>query len=254
MQFCCRRQATKPPSRIPRETTKRTQLRVSMLIILHEDDDLIALAKPAGLSTQAPEIAGESLQALVMAHLNPEAPGLAYLGTTHRLDRPVSGVVVWAKNERAARILSRQFEARRVTKTYWALVEGSPGAGAGFWEDWLVREDTGLGRVQVCRPGTPRAQLAVTRYQKFECSGLPQNTSWLVLTPETGRTHQLRVQCSERQLPIWGDAQYGSPRSFAPGTIALHACSITVRHPGDGRLLTIAASVPLPWLEFGQFE
>ena len=97
------------------------------------------------------------------AYLNPAEPNSAYAGTVHRLDRPVSGVVLWAKTRRDARRLSQQFENRRVEKTYWALVEGEVQPTEGDWEDWLVREDTGLGRVQTCLPGTPRSQRAFTR-------------------------------------------------------------------------------------------
>ncbi len=222
-----------------------------MLRVLYEDDDLIALAKPAGLSTQAPPIAGPCLETLVRAHLAGSAGRTAYLGCVHRLDRPVSGIVVWAKHVRAARILSRQFERRDVHKTYWAIVEGIPRDSDGVWEDWLVREDTGLGRVQTCRAGTPRAQRARTRFALETAWKAPQERSHLVLIPETGRMHQLRVQCAARGLPIVGDARYGARSEFGPDEIALHARAIGFRHPGDGRPRTLVAPLPEGWGVFG---
>jgi 23S rRNA pseudouridine1911/1915/1917 synthase len=217
------------------------------LPILFEDDELIALNKPAGLSSQSPPIAGDSLETLVRTYLTRGDASPAYLGLVHRLDRPVSGVVLWAKTTRAARILARQFERRQVQKTYWALVEGSPTFADALWEDWLVREQTGLGRVQVCRPGTPRAQLARTRAQSNRADELPPDTAWLVLRPETGRMHQLRVQCAHRGMPVVGDMVYGATRPWAEHAIALHARSITVKRPGTGEALTLVAPLPVRW-------
>jgi 23S rRNA pseudouridine1911/1915/1917 synthase len=173
--------------------------------ILYEDAHILVVNKPAMLSTQAPPIAGATLEAAVRAHLNPADPASAYVGTVHRLDRPVSGVVLWAKTPKAARRLSRQFAARRAGKEYWAIVEGRPATAQGVWEDWLFHDKTGLGRVQIVAPGTPRGQPARTRFRREPAASLPEGLSWLILSPETGRTHQLRVQAAARGLPILGD-------------------------------------------------
>lgn len=223
-----------------------------MFAILHEDAHLLAVLKPAGLSTQAPPIAGPTLETAVRAYLRPDDPASAYVGLVHRLDRPVSGVILFAKTRRDARRLSRQFERREVRKEYWAVVEGRPPAREASWEDWLCREDTGLGRVQVCAPGTPRSQHARTRMQADPPAEgrLPEGCTWLRLWPETGRMHQLRVQASERGLPILGDQHYGAQRSFTVG-IALHARSLTIRHPALDCLLTFQAPLPAVWREQG---
>jgi 23S rRNA pseudouridine1911/1915/1917 synthase len=218
-----------------------------MLAILHEDGHLLVTDKPAGVSTQAPEIAGATLERAVRAYLDPTGSGAAFVGTLHRLDRPVSGVVAWAKTPAAARHVSRQFEARRVRKVYWTLVEGRPGSGTGVWEDWLAREATGLGRVQVCAAGTPRAQPARTRWRVIAEVGA--GLTWLELLPETGRMHQLRVQAATRGLPIAGDALYGAATGFRPGAIALHARSLGLRHPADGREVEYVAPAPAGWPE-----
>jgi 23S rRNA pseudouridine1911/1915/1917 synthase len=224
---------------------------VGSLAILYEDAHLLAVAKPPGLSTQAPPIAGATLETAVRAYLHGDGAGAAggFVGTVHRLDRPVSGVVLWAKNPRAARRLSQQFERRQVHKEYWALVAGDPppeGAGAGVWEDWLCREDTGLGRVQACAPGTPRAQRALTRWRSGRVAGLDPGVAWLRLEPETGRMHQLRVQAAARGWPVVGDALYGSTAPFPEG-IALHARRLEVRHPVLERPLTFVAPLPASW-------
>lgn len=217
------------------------------LTILVEDDDLLALSKPAGLSAQAPPIAGDSLERRVREYLQGAGGTAPYLGCVHRIDRPVSGVVLWAKSVRAARLLAKQFERRQVKKTYWAVVEGVLSAPNGLWEDWLVREDTGLGQVQVCRAGTPRAQRAVTRFSVRSSWSDPIARSFLELHPETGRMHQLRIQCAHRGHPILGDAKYGAQQPFVADAIALHARALTFRHPGTGQIQTIEANLPPHW-------
>ncbi len=224
------------------------------LKILYEDEHLLAVSKPAGLSTQAPPIAGTTLETLVRTHFGGGDPLSAFAGTVHRLDRPVSGIVLWAKTSRDAHLLSRQFEKRTVTKEYWAVVDGQNVPDSGLWEDWLVREDTGLGRVQRCRPGTPRSQHARTRFQlssRLDASGFVGLKLW----PETGRMHQLRVQCGERGWPIVGDQLYGSQQEFEPNAIALHAARISFHHPREAHAMTLEAPVPSSWIERGwKFE
>src|SRR5690349_21749918 len=189
-----------------------------MLTILFEDAHCLAVAKPAGLLTQGVPRGEPTLEAAVRRHLRPDDPASAYLGTVHRLDRPVSGVVLWAKTPKAARRLAEQFGSRQAHKQYWAIVEGRPGAARGLWDDWLCLDAaTGLGGSQVCAPGRPRARRAVTRFALGEAEGLPPGCSWLRLWPETGRTHQLRVQAAHRGLPVLGDRLYGSAGAFPLG-------------------------------------
>src|SRR4051812_9164252 len=97
------------------------------LVVLFEDAHVLAVAKPAGIATQGPPAGPPTLEGAVRRHLAPAAPGAVYLGTVHRLDRPVSGAVVWAKTPKAARRLAAQFAARHVRKEYWAVVETAPG-------------------------------------------------------------------------------------------------------------------------------
>lgn len=219
--------------------------------VLYEDAHLLAVAKPAGLLTQAPPWIGPTLEAAVRRHLAPGDPGAVYLGTVHRLDRPVSGVVVWAKTPRAARRLSAQFAARRAVKEYWAVVEAvgpdaGAVAGAGVWDDWLTRSSDAAGVVRALAPGSPDARQALSRFRVEPAARVPPGAHWLRLWPETGRTHQLRAQAALRGRPVWGDAAYGSTRAF-PAGIALHARALTLRHPAVARELTLTAALPDAW-------
>ena len=185
-----------------------------------------------------------TLETAIRRHLDADDPDSVYLGIVHRLDRPTSGVLLWAKTPKAARRLSSQFEKRRVVKEYWAIVElGRRGearnprsartadAHEETWCDWLTRpSQTGL--VRVVAPETPGSRQAMTLVRHTARPELPAGCAWLRLWPQTGRTHQLRAQAAARGMPIVGDVEYGSATAFgAPHTIALHARSLQVRHP-----------------------
>lgn len=217
------------------------------LVVLFEDAHCLAVSKPAGLLTQARPGSEPTLEALVRQHLRPDDPGSVYLGTVHRLDKPVSGVVLWAKTAKAARRLADQFLRRATRKEYWAIVEGRPPTDQGVWEDWLCTDTaTGLGRVQVVSPHAPRSRHALTRFERKQAAQLRDDWAWLHLWPETGRTHQLRVQSAARGLPILGDRLYGSAQDFGAG-IALHAHALTVQHPVNKQPITFTALPPAHW-------
>lgn len=223
----------------------------STLTILFEDAHCLATVKPGGELTQATAAGGVSLETRVRRHLDPHDPAAVYLGTVHRLDRPVSGVILWAKTVKAARRLAAQFSAREAHKEYWAIVEGpaAPSPGEGRWEDWLTDPDhSGVARAVAAREVGSR--LAITRFRQGIALRLPENTQWLRLWPETGRTHQLRVQTAHRGLTILGDTRYGSGRPFPQG-IALHARALHIRHPILGTALELVAPPPSLWSEQG---
>jgi len=220
-------------------------------VILFEDAHLLAVGKPAGLLTQGIDAGEPTLETAVRRHLARGEGDSAYVGTVHRLDRPVSGVVVWAKTPKAARRLADQFARREVGKLYWAIVEGDATViGPGrVWDDWLAPVDAS-GVVRVVDPHAPGAKRAVTRAVPGHADRLPGGLSWFLLRPETGRTHQLRAQASARGLAIVGDAAYGSGCPFGPG-IALHARSLTIRHPVRRQSLTFVAPLPESWKDHG---
>jgi 23S rRNA pseudouridine1911/1915/1917 synthase len=228
---------------------------IEPLVVLFEDPHCLAVVKPAGLLTQGTTAGEPTLETAVRRHLSPGAPQSPYLGTVHRLDRPVSGVVVWARTPKAARRLAEQFARREARKEYWAIVEGDLPAsdpnGDEAWDDWLAPADAS-GVVRPAAPGAPGARRAITRVRVSSESAmrLPAGTSWLRLWPETGRTHQLRAQARHRGRPILGDQAYGATRSFPRG-IALHARVLTVRHPVLRTPLTWVAPLPDAWGESG---
>lgn len=221
------------------------------LVVLYEDPHCLAVVKPAGVLTQGTADGEATLETAVRRHLCPDRPESVYLGTVHRLDRPVSGVVLWAKTPKAARRLAGQFARREARKEYWAIVEHDPATlpVEGLWEDGLL--DAGPeGVARVVDPEVPGARRAITRFRGGTPRRLPPESAWLQLRPETGRTHQLRAQAAFRGMPIVGDSAYGAARPFSPG-IALHARSLEVRHPVSRRLLTWTAPLPPSWAARG---
>jgi 23S rRNA pseudouridine1911/1915/1917 synthase len=222
--------------------------------ILFEDHHLIAVNKPAPLLTQAPP-GIPSLEAQVKDHIKQtyQKPAGVYLGIPHRLDRPVSGVVLFARNSKAAARVAEQFHNHMVTKTYWGLVEGEVVEEEGEWRDFL-RKIEAESRVEIVPEGTEHAREAITHYRVLERR---TGTTLLELSPRTGRTHQLRIQSAQRGHPIVGDALYGSTRSFGPPAelprdrlVALHARCLTLVHPFRKEPLTIEAPLPEMWGPF----
>jgi 23S rRNA pseudouridine1911/1915/1917 synthase len=220
---------------------------IERLEVLFEDAHLLAVVKPAGLLMQGIKKGEPTLEDLARKHVAPASPERVFLGTVHRLDRPVSGVALWAKTPKAARRLSAAFAARQNLKEYWAVVECTehPAARDGVWEDWLVPSTDDSGRVRPLSPDHPAARHAVTRF-RVESAGTPAGSAWLRLWPETGRTHQLRVQAALRGLPIWGDSRYGGLQPFPKG-IALHARAVSVPHPVLRTQVDFLAPLPEAW-------
>jgi 23S rRNA pseudouridine1911/1915/1917 synthase len=226
-------------------------LSLSPPLILYEDYHLIAVNKPAPLLTQAPE-GVPSLEAAVKAYIKEKyaKPAGVYLGIPHRLDRPVSGVVVFARNTKSAQRVHAQFQDRKVRKVYWAIVEGDVTPDTGVWEDWL-RKVAAEGRTVRAEPDEPGAKLATLEYRVLR--RLPGATL-LELAPRTGRMHQLRVQTAWRGHPIFGDVMYGGTRPFGPPwenprdkVIALHARQLTLTHPFTREEMTLTAPLPDYW-------
>jgi len=214
------------------------------LNILYEDNHCLAIYKPAGYLTTGYDGGEETLDRQVKAYIKEKfnKPGNVFLGVVHRLDRPVSGVLLYARNSKAAGRLAEQFRESQVNKEYWAIVSGKVEPPAATWENWLWK-DTMLGTVQTVKFGTPGAKLARLEYTR---RAFNDSNSWVEVHPKTGRTHQIRVQLASRGFPILGDERYGSPQSFADG-IALHARSLTFQHPISYEPVVLKAELPLSW-------
>jgi 23S rRNA pseudouridine1911/1915/1917 synthase len=231
------------------------------LEILFEDNHCLALAKPAPLLTQgvpftSPKGPIPTLEAQAKAYLKERyhKAGNVYLGIPHRLDRPVSGVVLFARNTKAARRLAEQFQNRQVEKVYWAAVEGEVLPEAGVWEDWL-RKLPEEARSECVEPGTPGGRHARLHYRRLAAGA---GGTLLEIRPETGRMHQIRVQAAARGWPVRGDVLYGGRLPFGPPpatprdrVIGLHARSLTFLHPIRYEPITVVAPLPAYWQELG---
>jgi len=223
--------------------------------VLYEDFHCLAVAKPAPLMTQAPPEV-PSLEAMVKAYLKEkyQKPAGVYLGIPHRLDRPVSGVVVFARNTKAAQRLAVQFQEHQVRKVYWAYVSGCLTPDAGTWVDTL-RKVPDEARAEVVPTETPGGKEAILDYRVLSTN---ESGSLIELAPRTGRMHQLRIQAATRGYPVWGDALYGSMETFGPPVesreriIALHARRLTFYHPiRREEAIVVTADLPDVWQSLG---
>lgn len=221
------------------------------LDILYEDNHCVAIAKPAGAPSAHFDGRTATLDRAVKAYLKEKyhKPGEVFLGIVHRLDKPTSGVLLFARTSKAAARLSEQFREGVVDKVYWGVAEGEPTPPAGTLEDHL-RKNPATGLVDAVPADAPGAKPARTHYATLRAGG---GLAWLELRPQTGRTHQLRVQLARRGHPLVGDFQYGSEIPFAGG-IALHARTLTFLHPTRAEPVTLTAPLPPRWRgRFPQF-
>ncbi len=215
------------------------------LHVLYEDNHLLAIAKPAGLLAQGDRTGDPCAADLAAAYLKERCgkPGNVYVGLVHRLDRPVSGVLLLARTSKAARRLSEQFREGRVRKTYLAVVEGEPDVAGGEAVAWLADRADPQGRTRAATapfPGAREARLAWRVVARAAGSAL------LEVEPVTGRRHQIRAQLALLGHPILGDTKYGAgPR--AGRCIALHARRLEIAHPVGGAPLAIEAPLPDGW-------
>lgn len=219
--------------------------------ILFEDHHLIAVNKPAPLMTQAP--AGiPSLEAMVKAYIKEKyaKPAGVYLGIPHRLDRPVSGVVLFCRNTKAAQRVAEQFQKHTVSKVYWAIVEGIVAEDAGEWRDH-VRKVADQARAERVAGDVEGGKEAITNFRVIRRD---VGSTLLELTPRTGRMHQLRVQAAARGQAVLGDTLYGSRGSFGPTAdltrdrvIALHARRLRFEHPFRKEPVELEAPLPEYW-------
>jgi 23S rRNA pseudouridine1911/1915/1917 synthase len=212
--------------------------------ILFEDNHCLAIAKPSGSLSTHYDGREETLDRMVKQYLKEKhhKPGNVFIGVVHRLDRPVSGVLLFARTSKAAARLAEQFRQGSVEKTYWAVVEGDVHKPAGTLEDWLLK-DRETGRVVVVEPNDKGARQALLHYQMRASYG---GLTWLEVRPQTGRTHQLRVQLAHHGYPIYGDAKYGAVHTFGRA-IGLHGRSLTFLHPVRNEPVTLRADVPRTW-------
>ena len=233
----------------------------SGLQILYEEGPCLVVNKPAGLLTQAPR-GIDSLEVRIKEFYRQregkEPDANIYLGLAHRIDRPVTGAIVFARHVRAARKLCSQFQNRTVSKVYWAFVEGRVSPDEGTWTDFLHKRH-GMAQAEVVPENHPAAKHAVLHYRVLWHGA---KGTWLEIELETGRTHQIRVQSASRGHSVVGDQQYGSAQAFGvqyaelrDRSIALHARQLGFLHPMTGEAVDIVAPLSDDWnaLDLPQF-
>jgi len=221
--------------------------------IVYEQRGLIVCNKPGGLLTQAPP-GIDSLESRLKNFLRSrdDLGAKFYLTPVHRLDRPVTGLVAFARNVRAAKRVSAQFQNRTVEKSYLALVEGNLDPSPGTLEDFM-RKIPDQAKSEIAEAGDEGAKLAKLEYAVLSSDATVSKVEIRLIT---GRTHQIRLQFGSRGHAIVGDELYGATQSFGPEVIdqrkrqiALHAWKLKLRHPIDDEDVDLCLPPPATWNE-----
>ena len=209
--------------------------------VLFEDNHLLAVLKPAGVLTMGDDTGDVSMVDIAREYLRVKysKPGNIFVGVVHRLDRPVSGVLLFAKTGKAASRLSDQFRRSTVNKTYRAIVEASSRVADARLVDWLCKDRTN----NVVNCVSPQAAGAQECILEYVVDSQGHGRAHLNVMPITGRSHQIRVQLASRQMPIVGDVKYGS-KHHRGGQISLHAYRLEIEHPTQKTRLEIIAEIP----------
>lgn len=217
--------------------------------VLYEDNHIIAVSKTCHEIVQGDKTGDIPLSETVKAYIKEkyQKPGEVFLGVTHRLDRPTTGVVLFARTSKALSRLNEMFKSHeKIKKTYWAIVQSPPPTPQGRLENYLWRNEK-QNKSFVVKPGTKDAKRAVISYETIAQS---DRYTLLEINLETGRHHQIRCQLAAIGCPIKGDLKYGAKRSNPDGGISLHARKIEFIHPVSKMPIEITAPVPVDklWL------
>ncbi|MBR3759211.1 MAG: RluA family pseudouridine synthase [Bacteroidaceae bacterium] len=212
------------------------------MTIIYEDNHIIVVNKSASEIVQGDKTGDVPLSEKVKAYLKEkyQKPGNVFVGVTHRLDRPVSGLVVFAKTSKALSRLNEMFRVGDVHKVYWAIVKNEPKQPEAELQHWIVRNEK-QNKSYAYDHEVKNAKKAVLKYRMI---GRSDNYSLLEVKLMTGRHHQIRCQLSKIGCPIKGDLKYGSPRSNPDGSICLHARRISFVHPVSKQLIELEAPLP----------
>ena len=210
--------------------------------VLYEDNHIIVINKAAGEIVQGDKTGDESLCDTMKAYIKEKyaKPGNVFIGLPHRLDRPVSGIVVFAKTSKALERLNRMFSEGSVKKIYWALTKGIPQPAEAELESWILRNEK-MNKSFSYPKEVKGSKRAVLHYRLAAAS---QNYNLIEVELKTGRHHQIRCQLSSIGCPIKGDLKYGAQRSNPDGSISLHARYIEFVHPVSKELIAITAPLP----------
>ncbi len=210
--------------------------------VVYEDNHLIIVNKSSSEIVQADKTGDKPLAEMVKEYIKQKyhKPGNVFLGVVHRLDRPVSGLVVFARTSKALARLNEMFRTKEVYKTYWAIVGNCPPTEEGELVHWLVRNEK-QNKSYAYDKEKPEAKKAILDYKLI---GRSERYFLLEVDLKTGRHHQIRCQLAKMGCPIKGDLKYGSPRSNPDGSICLHARRVRFVHPVSKQEIDVTAPVP----------
>lgn len=203
--------------------------------IIYEDKQLLVAYKPAGLATQSARVGQADMVSELKNYLK-----TGYLGVIHRLDQPVEGLLVFAKDKKTAAALTGQLTSGRLNKQYYAVICGRPGAEEGELVDWIYQDASRMARIG--KPSDePKSLKAMLQYRLKEEISTPEAICLMDIHIDTGRFHQIRAQMAHAGLPLLGDVKYGTDVSMALSSrlkvknVALCARSVLFRHPVTGK-------------------
>jgi 23S rRNA pseudouridine1911/1915/1917 synthase len=216
-----------------------------MLEVIYEDNHLIAVNKPAGMLVHEDETGDAPLSDYVKEYIKHryDKPGDVFLGVIHRLDRPVSGVVVFARTSKALERMNRLFHDRKVEKVYWAVVARRPDPLRGHLQHYILK-DREKNMVKAYDQLSNRSKDAKLSELDYELIGELAGHFVLEVRPLTGRPHQIRVQLAKMGCPIRGDLKYGFPQANPDGNINLHCRKLAFEHPIKMEPVEILADPP----------
>lgn len=212
------------------------------MTIIYEDNHLLAIHKPAGWLVQGDKTGDQTLTDWGKDYLKEKyaKPGAVFLHPTHRIDRPVSGAVLFARTDKALSRLTTMFREKKIQKTYLALVLQAPKSPSGSLRHYLLKDEK-RNVVEVHHHAFRDAKESITEYVTLGTAG---GYTLLQVSPITGRSHQIRAQLAAIGCPIAGDLKYGAPQPLPDASIALHSWRIELEHPVKLEALVIEADVP----------
>jgi 23S rRNA pseudouridine1911/1915/1917 synthase len=214
----------------------------SSIEVLYEDNHIIAVNKRPSDIVQGDKTGDTPLSEFVKQYIKEKynKPGEVFVGTVHRIDRPVSGIVLFAKTSKALARLNQMFQSKEIQKTYWAVVKNKPQTIKGKLIHYLKKNEA----KNMSRAYEKEQQGALRSELDYELILSLDNYHLLEITPHTGRHHQIRVQLSTIKCPIKGDIKYGFDRTNKDASIHLHARKIEFIHPVKKELITVIAPPP----------